>query len=355
MIFVLVLVVGFFAWIYFATYHPSDVQAENVTCGKDAPTLKPGQKLKVLSWNVQYMAGKGYVFFYDVLDDSGPDTRPSKDSITVTIKEVARIIKKENPDIVLLQEVDEGAARTDKEDQLERLLGLINKDFKCHCSAFYWKASFVPHPKIMGSVGMKLSTISKYKISEGTRHQLALIPENFLKQQFNLKRAVLEVKLPVEGSKDLVVFNTHLSAFAQGTNTMENQVAQVDKMLKERTKQGHPWLIGGDFNLLPIGEAYRELNKYQKDYYKKRTEIASFFDSYQAVPNVEQARGLRRNEWFTHFPNDPRVKQPDRTIDYVFFSKNVKLETTAVGKKDTWRISDHLPLMVEFRLNGGKE
>ena len=170
----LVLIVGLFIWGYFATYHPKNVQKETVTCNANAPTLKSSQKVKILSWNVQYMAGKGYVFFYDLLDNSGPDKRPAKDSITKTINEVARIIKQENPDIILLQEVDEGASRTDKEDQLKRLLGLISKDYGCHCSSFYWKASFVPDPNVMGAVGMKLSTISKYKIKEGTRYQLPL-------------------------------------------------------------------------------------------------------------------------------------------------------------------------------------
>lgn len=350
MVALLVLVGGGLAWVYLATYHPKKIQNEEVSCGQDVPMLKSGQTLKVLSWNVQYMAGKGYVFFYDLLDGSGPDTRPAKDSVSLTIKEVARVIKQEDPDIILLQEIDEGAARTDKEDQLKRLLGLINKDYQCHCSAFYWKASFVPHPKVMGSVGMKLATISKYKIKEGIRHQLALIPQNLLMQQFNIKRAVLETRLPVEGEKELVVFNTHLSAFAQGTNTMENQVAQVNKMLQEKTKQGHAWLIGGDFNLLPPGEAYEQLSKHQKKYYKPQTEIASYFKDYQAVPNMSQTTGEQRSAWFTHFPNDPSVKQPDRTIDYLFFAKNITLGKTSVGQKDTWRISDHLPLMVEFHL-----
>ena len=347
----LVLIVGLFIWGYFATYHPKDVQEETVNCNQEAPTLKTGQKVKILSWNVQYMAGKGYVFFYDLLDNSGPDKRPAKDSITKTINEVARIIKQENPDIILLQEVDEGAKRTDKEDQLKRLLELISKDYGCHCSSFYWKASFVPDPNVMGAVGMKLSTISKYKIKEGTRYQLPLIENmNFLVKQFYLKRAILETKFPVAGSKDLSVMNTHLSAFAQGSNTMEQQVALLDKMLKQRTKEGLSWVVGGDFNLLPPGEAYQALTDYQKQYYKPKTEIASFFKDYQAVPNATQTTGPNQSEWVTHFPNDPKVSQPDRTIDYLFFSKNIELDKTTIGQKDTWTISDHLPLMVEFKV-----
>jgi len=345
----LVLITGLFIWGYFSTYHPKDVQEETISCSESTPTLKAGQKVKILSWNVQYMASKDYVFFYDLIDNSGPDKKPSKKAIAKTINEVARIIQQEDPDIILLQEVDEGAKRTNKEDQLKRLLGLISKDYGCHCSSFYWKASFVPDPNVMGSVGMKLSTISKYKIKEGTRHQLPLIENmNALVKQFYLKRAILETTFPVEGSRDLIVMNTHLSAFAQGSNTMEQQVAMLDKMLKARTKQGLSWVIGGDFNLLPPGEAYKELTDYQKQYYKPETEIASFFKDYQAVPSAAQTTGSRRAEWFTHFPNDPKVKQPDRTIDYIFFSKNVELLNKSIGQKDTWDISDHLPLMVNF-------
>jgi len=132
------------------------------------------------------MAGKNYVFFYDLLDNSGPDGRPSPEDIAKTLKEVARIIQDENPDVILLQEVDDGAKRTDYEDQLASLLPLLPKEYACYASAFYWKASFVPHPRIMGAAGMKLSTISKYKMTEAVRHQLALIPADPLTQQFNL-------------------------------------------------------------------------------------------------------------------------------------------------------------------------
>ena len=35
-----------------------------------APTLLPGQRIKVVTFNVQFLAGTGYHFFYD----GGPDT-----------------------------------------------------------------------------------------------------------------------------------------------------------------------------------------------------------------------------------------------------------------------------------------
>ncbi|MBF0107411.1 MAG: endonuclease/exonuclease/phosphatase family protein, partial [Deltaproteobacteria bacterium] len=152
----LIFIIGFVLAFWFLTYHPKDIEKENTYCDPLAPTpsLSAGRDLKILSWNVQYMAGKKNVFFYDKPDGSGPDTRPEARDILATLKEVVRIINAETPDIVLFQELDDGAKRTDYANQLELLLSKIGKDYPCYTSSYYWKAAFVPHPKIMGPVGM---------------------------------------------------------------------------------------------------------------------------------------------------------------------------------------------------------
>ena len=164
---------GLFTFVYSLTYHPSDLEEQKVSCKENPPTLSPGQSLKILNWNVQFMAGKKYVFFFDV----------------------------PNPDLVLLQEVDDGAKRTDNQDQLAELLKLLPEDYKCSASAFYWKNSYLPHPRVKGSTGMKVSTISKYKIESAVRHALPLIPADPITKQFGLKRAILETKLSISNSK----------------------------------------------------------------------------------------------------------------------------------------------------------
>ena len=122
-----VLVAAFFAFVWFGTYHPAEVEPIAVTCPDSALTLQAGQSLKVMTWNVQFMAGKNYTFWFDVPNSDGPDERPSPQDITQTLSEVARVIKDENPDIIMLNEVDNGAARTDYEDQLARLKKLQKK------------------------------------------------------------------------------------------------------------------------------------------------------------------------------------------------------------------------------------
>jgi endonuclease/exonuclease/phosphatase family metal-dependent hydrolase len=345
---VVIIIILFFSFFWIITFHLAGVQSEQVIFPTNATSLKANQKIKLLSWNVQYMAGKNYVFFYDLPNNTGPDERPSSKDIAITTKEVARIIQDENPDVILLQELDDGAKRTDYEDQLENLLLLLPDEYVCHTSSFYWKAAFVPHPRIMGKVGMKLSIVSKYKIINAIRHQLPMIPANPFVRQFNLKRAVLEVRMPVGNANDFVIMNTHLDAFAQGTNTMEKQVDQVKSILDTLSSEDFSWVIGGDFNLLPPGKAYNLLPDEFKKAYKKDTEIMPLFDNYQVVPNYEQVNGLEYSKWFTHFSNDPRVEKPNKTIDYVFLSKKVQLGDHYVRQHDTLNISDHLPLVVEF-------
>lgn len=347
----ILIIILFFGWVYFSTYHPARVQDESISCKKNMPRLKPGQTIKILSWNVQYMAGKDYVFFYDLLDGSGPDDRPSSKSIAETLDEVARIIQEENPDLVLLQEMDLGADRTDRMDQTAELQKRLAKPYGCITRAYYWKADFVPHPRILGSAGMQLVTLSRFEISESLRHQLALIPANVIYQQFNIKRAALETRLPVEGASPFVAINTHLDAFAQGSDTMQKQVQQLKEILDEKDRMNTPWVIGGDFNLLPPGQ-YSLLGPSQQKYFQEKTELAPFFEKYNPFPGKDQVMGPEKEKYFTHYPNDPLAKGPDRTIDYIFSSKTVPRTDARVLHGSTHRISDHLPLVVTLKIPG---
>ncbi len=328
------------------TFHPAAEQAEPITCANDAPNLQPGQTLKVLTYNVQYLAGKNHFFWYE----GGDDRRATPEEIAETAQKIAQLIRRENPDIILLQELDDGAKRTDYQDQLTLLLHHLPPDYRCYTSAFYWQAVFVPHPSLMGAIGHKLAVVSKYKINAATRYQLPLAPTNPLTRQFSPKRAILETRLPVAGAPDLAVLTTHLEVADRGAAVMQQQVAMVDARLRQLNRAGHPWLIGGDFNLLPPGQR-AHLRADQQPFFRPQTELQPLFETYQVIPGPAQTGGDDAPQWFTFFSNNPSLTGPDRTLDYIFFADTLEL-LNGYARQDALALaaSDHLPLVAEFRL-----
>jgi endonuclease/exonuclease/phosphatase family metal-dependent hydrolase len=325
---------------YAVTYHPGAVEAGSVTCPSDAPTLERGQQVRVMSWNIQYLAGRGYVFWYDVPGGDGPDRRPTKGSLARTLQDITDAIQQEDPDVVLLQEVDRSSARTDGADQLAQLTARLAGAYPCTASAYYWKSRFVPHPKVMGQVGMSLGVLSKTSISSATRYQLPHICGDPVTVAFNFDRAVLATELEVAGGDPLTVLDTHLDAFAQGCDTMERQVAAVQDVIAG--VEG-PWVLGGDFNLLATRSAYDRLAKPQRALYAPTTELTPLLDDYRHFPTTEQVEA-GDPAYFTQFPNDPDVKRPDRTIDYFFYSDGLRPRQERV-RQDQPKLSDHFALL----------
>jgi len=342
----LLILVLFFCYVYYANYHPNDILIEPVFADTTAPILTAGQTIKVLSWNIQFLVGNSNNYFFF---DGGSDPWPNKDVIENTLSEVIRIIIDENPDIVLLQEVDDGADRTFNEDQLERILSLLPEDMRIHTSSVYWKSHYILHPDIMGSVGMKLSTISKYRIEKAIRYSLSPITtDNIIVRQFSPKRAMLEAHLPISSGRYLRVINTHLSAFAQGSNTMEKQIEQVDQLFIDIEKNKGLGFVAGDFNLIPPGSAYERLSAFNKRYFNAQgTEIALLFEKYLTVPGIEEVNGINYEKWYTNMATNKDPKVPDKTIDYFIFADGLKPDTAYVRIEDTIHISDHLPLIIK--------
>lgn len=57
--------------IYVITYHPDQAEPAEIVCNANAPILKENSKIKVLVWNVQYLAGKKRFFGMTYLTEMG--------------------------------------------------------------------------------------------------------------------------------------------------------------------------------------------------------------------------------------------------------------------------------------------
>jgi endonuclease/exonuclease/phosphatase family metal-dependent hydrolase len=266
-----------------------------------------------------------------------------------SLDEVARVIRDEQPDIVLLQELDDGAKASDYQNQFKLLQERVADLYPCSAHAFDWKADFVPLPHIFGSVGRQLATLSRYQIEHAERLQLPVASANFISRQFTPKNALLATYLPLGGGGQIAVLNTHLDRVIQPDETLLAQVTAVAKVLDKYESHGTPWLIGGDFNLLPLGQ-YRRLPDEQRTPYSVDSALHVLWDKYPMIPTNNEASGIDRARWLTHYPNDPGLNGPDRTVDYLFYSPRIKRVEAMVRQDDTLRISDHLPVIARFLL-----
>ncbi len=336
------------AWLFLGGSAFQPIEDVSVTgTGGQAP--RAGTPLKIMSWNIQYFAGKNYVFFYDLPEFKGPDLRPSSGDIGATFAEAVRVIEAENPDVLLLQEVDEGAGRTDKEDQTRRLQSLLNAPYPYVTETFYWKADFVPHPKIMGPVGMKLTILSRYPLEDGKRIALPQPDKDPLSRRLDLQRCLLTARIKVPGGADLRLINLHLEAFPEDPELLRSQINAFAKTVLQARTQGERVVAAGDFNLLPPHQ-YEALPQSQRYLYQPKSEMTPMFEAFQVIPGLVESNPASPSPWYTHFPNDNEVTGPDRTIDYILLDKGLEVISKSVRARDTLHISDHLPVLVAIKL-----
>lgn len=314
-------------------WRPRPVEPVPVVSG-DAPArpLRRGEPFTVLCWNVQYGAGRRRHFFYD----GGDAVHADPGQVAETLAGLRDVVA--TADVALLQELDRDSDRTGRVDELMPLI----PGFTSWATTPYHRSRFVPHPPRhpLGRMDLHLALLSRAPLSDARRLALPLLREPRLRRAFNLKRAVLDARVAVEGDAGLDVAVTHLSAFSRGDGTLPAQVAVLAAWMDERRAAGRSFVLGGDLNLLPPGDDPARLPD-PEEYPDRPPPIEALIPRFRSV--IAPARLL-----------DPSVRTyqpfasaPDRVLDYLFVSDDVEVLEVGVLPSD---LSDHLPLRAVLRL-----
>jgi len=219
---------------------------------------------------------------------------------------IARVIARSAPDVVALQELDMGRARTEGVDQAHIIAQCLEMDFHFH------PAMHIEEERYGDAI---LTHLPLRLVKAGTLPGLA--GKSGLEP-----RGVLWVELDVDGAA-IQVLNTHLGLLAR------ERRAQVEALLGPDWL-GHPACSGpvvlcGDFNALPSSPVCRRL----------RTRL----DDAQ----IELESHRPRSTFFGRFPT--------ARIDHVFVDSGLTVVDIEVPDSELVRVaSDHLPLIVELQL-----
>ena len=316
---------------FLTEFKPQSTQKNIITKSFDSKPLQKGTPFTLFNWNIQYAGSRKHNFFYD----GGKVVRVPEVDVRETLISIKKEIFKIDPDIVLLQEVDRDSHRTHRIDQLREIISDVSG--LSWTSTPYHQASFIPAPfgDPLGRVDLHQAVLTKFEIATSKRIQLSLLDEPRWRQMFNLKRAILATSIPIQHqNKHLHVATTHLSAFSFGDGTLDKQVDELLNWI-QALPPNEPWILAGDFNLLPIGDDPKRLEDGEKYYQSTSNPLQKLSQKYKNAITPE------------NYTYQPFGQKPDRKIDYIFYGGPISVVESAVLSSDT---SDHLPIFAKFIL-----
>lgn len=344
----IVFLLGFIITLEAFEYRPDDIKDIPVEGEADArPAL--GDTLSLLTFNIGYASLSETE---DFVMDGGTKTRmDSKEGVNDNLDGIIDILRANDADIMLLQEVDVDSRRSFFINQKKTLTDAMDTAW---AFAYNYRCIFVPFPfnpaKMMGKVDSGILTLSSFGLSEATRHQLPG-SQDWPVSLAHLKRCLLVTTVDIRGSEhDLVIINVHLSAYDDGTMRQE-EMAYVRAYIDERREAGDYVVVGGDFNqtfpdAMEDGNYLYPLN--DPDLWEAYPMDGTWFDDHGFSFGVDPTTPTCR---LLHQPLDRENEDNNQyyVIDGFIVSDNIRIarvETLPEG----FVHSDHNPVYMEIEL-----
>ncbi len=246
-------------------------------------------------------------------------------------REVAKLLKKLNPDIICLQEVIRHFSKSaypkfQSKAIIDKYLG---RTYRYGFFGPQWISRAVYkngklHRDYGGLVEQGNYILSKYPIVEARNehyfkhYSLEIDHTNF--ENIDHPRSVAIATLKIKDKK-LTVFNLH-GTYSTYKSDTSRSIAQAKYLVKRAREFKNPLLLIGDFNATPDTKTIKIVNR-QFD------NMMSRFPAPQTLPYFE---GKKDNRMI---------------VDYVFANKKIKPKNLEVYQTE---ISDHLPLIFDFTI-----
>lgn len=253
--------------------------AATVSAAPEPAPEPPSFTVRVMTFNIQHGAGA--------------DKK-------VNLARTAQAIREQKPDIVALEEVDKGVARTGRQN-LPMLLGSMTGMTSYFSNNFNFDG---------GEYGNMVLTRCRILMQTNTHYQMI---------RTNEQRGVIQMILDVSGHK-LLFLATHLDYHSGDTKERLMNVAEIKEIVKKHP--GMPVIICGDFNDSPGSRVYKSMKRSFDDVWAK----------------AGDGKGLT-------YPSPA----PKDRVDYIWISRDKSLEPIIAWVPVT-EASDHRPLVAELRL-----
>lgn len=222
---------------------------------------------------------------------------PSKSATgDIDIDTIAGVIRKQNPDLVALQEIDDHTSRSGAFNEAEVMAKKLNMHY------YFGKAIDY------GGGGYGVAILSKYPLSD--TKTIALPSTEGFKGETRVL-ALATITLP--NGKAIRFSSTHLEV-----SSGANRDLQIKEINRIATSETLPFIIGGDFNSAEGSPVIQAL-----DQVFTRT-------CYQCAPTIP-------------------VDRPTKAIDFIAFTKTSPFKVLSHQVIPEPYASDHLPVVAELQ------
>ncbi|NQU87183.1 MAG: endonuclease/exonuclease/phosphatase family protein [Mariniphaga sp.] len=296
--------------------------------------------LTFLSWNIGFCGlGAEMDFFYD----GGEMVRPTKELVEKYTTGVIEFLQKYNQtDFIILQEVDENSARTRRQNEVEIISSAMQAYNYSYDDNYNVKFVPVPFTNPLGKVEAGQMNLSKVEPASSERvafHSAYAWP----KRLFMLDRCFIVSRFNTDNGKQLVLLNTHNSAYDSGGKLRTMEMPVIRDLMIEEFNKGNYVVAGGDWNQNPPDYDLEEVNKTYPAVTREKLDGTLFPSGWSIVYDQETPTNREIDTPLQ------KGKTTSTIIDYYIVSPNVEaleIETINVD----FQYSDHQPVFLKIRL-----
>jgi endonuclease/exonuclease/phosphatase family metal-dependent hydrolase len=240
---------GFVGYLMLTEFTPEKHVAPDVK--GDGREPDPAQRdFTFFTWNIGYGGlGKEQDFFYD----GGKTVTPAKEAFKNYFFNIKNLVKaNDTVDFIFLQEVDLVAKRSWNTNEIAELEALM-PDFTSAYAKNY-DCRYVPLPlrDPMGKVVAGLAVFSQFRPQKA---EICYFDAYFPwpTRLAMLKRCFLLFRFGLDNGRELVVINTHNSAYDSTGALRKRELFILDSAMQSEYKKGNYVIAGGDWNSNPRG------------------------------------------------------------------------------------------------------
>ena len=248
---VVLLAAAYVAYVFISYHRIGDQPLTPMQTPDTAPSLSAGEAYTLVSWNIGFGA---YEEDYGFFMDGGTESRAwSKERLTANMDAIAGYLKQQDADFYLLQEVDTDATRSYHVDEREPLYAALFDKSSVFCQNYDSPYLLYPLTKPHGASQSGLLTFAPVNIAAANRVELPV--EGGFMKLLDLDRCYSVSRIPVNGGKELILYNLHLSAYTSDGTIATEQLKLLLADMQAEYDAGNWCVAGGDFNKDLLGDS----------------------------------------------------------------------------------------------------